>query len=562
MPPITLPAESLGRRDPAARTLADVLEWIDAAATPGVRDHRDFRGAVRTACALLGVAPEAVPADVAEISRRLAAIPRAAHGRSDKTIANVRWRLGRAIMLSGGVEAPPARGLLLSPAWAALHDRLATPRLRHGLSRLIREASARGIEPAEVSDALLDVIAGRVAASSGESRARAFRVQAASCWNEAASRVAGWPSGTLTMPLQATHPGRLPLEAFPLSFQRDLDNYLAWAAGSGRLARDGAVRSLSPASVRLRGEHLRLAASALARRLGYARRVIDLATLVEPVNFKLVLSEYLETGTGSGASAFARGLAVTLFGVARQWVQAPASRLDVLGQFKRRLGSGAPGLAESNRRAIEPFADPAVLAHLLALPERLLAQVSAGRSLQARAVRKAQAGVAIALLLAVPLRLRQLAALRLGHELHRPAGGQGPWSITIDASDAADAPAHLIGGRIGQVLDAYLGHCHGGLLPNPEAWLFVRPDGSRVAEAALRHGIETETRRALGVALTPGRFRHLAALLVLRERPGELDLVRSLLGHRDLRTTSRLYGGIGTRDAASAYAGVLERSVR
>lgn len=544
------------------RSLADVLGWIEAAASIDGRDRRDFRGAIRTVCSILGAPAAAVPADVAEIDRRLAAVPKPARGRSDKTVANTRWRLGRAIALSAGAVAAPARGAALAPRWAALRERLDTPRLRNGLSRLIREASANGVEPEGVSDAFVDAIAARVAATKGEVRARAFRKQAATCWNEAAGSIAGWPSTTLAVPVPAGRPGRLPVDAFPVSFGRDLDSYLAWAAHSGRLARDGSPRSLSPTTVRLRGEHLRLAASALARRLGYPRRVINLATLVEPVNFKLVLAEYLEAGPERRPSAFVRGLAGTLFGVARQWVKAPASQLDQLGQFKRRLGSRPAGFAERNRRAIEPFADPKVLAVLLALPRQLLAQASAGRSLEARAVRKAQVGVAIALLLTVPLRLRELVGLELGRDLLRPSGRQGPLSVVpgMGAGGAAHATACPIVGPTRELIDDYLDGCHARLPPNARHRLFVRPDGEPVPDAALRYGIATQTRRAIGVALTPGQFRHLAAMLVLRERPGEFGLVRSLLGHSDPRTTSQLYAGIGVRGAAAAYVTLLDRA--
>src|SRR5690606_20753186 len=152
-------------------------------------------------------------------------------------------------------------------------------------------------------------------------------------------------------------------------------------------------------------------ASALARRLGYTRRVISLAVLVEPVNFKLILAEYLEGPDGRRPGSFAQGLAVTLFGVARQWVRAPSSQLDQLGQFKRRLGSRAPGLAGKNRRAIAPFEHPDVLADLLALPARLLARAGTDWPLQPRSLQALQIAVAIELLLAAPMRLHQLAAL-------------------------------------------------------------------------------------------------------------------------------------------------------
>lgn len=559
MTPIDVRLPTSGRSGTPARSLAQLQVWLEATAELPERDRRDYRSAIRGLCAMLGSDAAATPADAAELDRRLARVPKPARGRSDKTVANIRWRVRRAIALHGGAAVPPPRGTTLAPRWAALRERLPTPRLRYGLSRLMREASAAGVEPEQVSGALVDAIARRIAPTAGEARARAFRDQAAACWHEAAGAVAGWPRVRLAAPVRPARPQRLPLDAFPVTFRRDLESYLDWAARSGRLARDGSPRSLSPATVRLRGEHLRLAASALARRLGYARRVIDLATLVEPVNFKLVLGEYLGEGGERRAGAFVRGLAVTLFGVARQWVKAPPSQLDQLGQAKRRLGGPAPGLAERSRKAVEPFADPAALAALLALPERLFAEAAGGRSLQPRAVRKAQLGMAIALLLAVPLRLGQLAGLRLGHELRRPAGRQGPMSLAAGGVAPALAPECPIAGSTKAIVDDYLDHCHSSLLPNPDGWLFARPDGSRLGEAALRHGIAAETRRAIGIALTPSGFRHLAAALVLGDRPGDLDLVGQLLGHRDRRTTAWLYAAAGLPGAAAAYATALNR---
>jgi len=563
--PVDLSSSPPDRPGKLASSLGQVLTRLETNAGLTERDRRDCRSAIRALCAMLGSDPAATPADAAELDRRLARVPKPARGRSDKTVANIRWRVRRAIALHGGAPAPAPRGLALAPRWAALRERLATPRLRYGLSRLIREASGAGVEPEQVSDALLDAIARRVAASAGEARGQAFRAQAATCWNEAAGAVAGWPRLRLAVPARPARAQRLPLDAFPVTFQRDLDSYLAWAAHSGRLARDGSPRNLSPATVRLRGEHLRLAASALARRLGYARRVINLATLVEPVNFKLVLGEYLGPGGERRAGAFVRGLAVTLFGVARQWVKAPASQLDQLGQTKRRLGGAAPGVAERSRPTVEAFTDPAVLAALLALPDRLFAEAVGGRSLEPQAVRKVQLAVAIALLLTVPLRLGQLAGLRLGHELRRPSGRHGPMSLAVGGTAPAPALASALApecpivGPAKTIVDDYLDHCHSSLLPNPEGWLFLRLDGSQLGEAALRHGIAAETRRAIGIALNPSGFRHLAAALVLRDRPDDLGVVGQLLGHRDRRTTAWLYAAPGLPGAAAAYAAVLGR---
>jgi integrase len=556
-------------------TLAELLAWVQGDSGVDGRRRREWGGAIRTVCAVLGQGPQAVPARIPEVDRLLAAVPRAVHGRAGKTLANVRSRLGSAIRACTGIAGTAPRGLPLSPPWRVLRDRLVDPRLRQGLSRLVNAASAAGLDPAQVDDRFVAQMAQALVPVKGEARAEAFRRQAATCWNEAAEHIAGWPAVRLAVPVPAGRTPRLPLEAFPPSFQRDVEHYLAWAAGSGRLARDGSPRSLSAGTLRLRREHLRLAASALARRLGYTRRVINLATLVEPVNFKLVLAEYLDAGgdrgPGIGASgerrpgAFVQGLAVTLFGVARQWVKAPASQLDQLGQLKRRLGGRAAGMAERNRRAIAPFADQRALVGLLALPETLIApaRAEAGtRPLPGRLLRTVQIAVAIQLLLAAPLRLHQLAALRLGDTLHRPAGRAGPLRVAPAGEGAGHEPQRVypIGAGAREVLDDYLDLWHRDIAPNPQAWLFVRPQGGPLTAAALRDGILRHTRRALGVGLTPGQFRHLAAALVLHERPGDIGLVRDLLGHASVRTTAQLYAGLGTPGAAAVYGALLERA--
>ena len=132
-------------------------------------------------------------------------------------------------------------------------------------------------------------------------------------------------------------------------------------------------------------------------------------------------------------------------------------------------------------------------------------------------------------------------------------------SLAAGSAAPALAPECPIAGPAKAIVDDYLDHCHSSLLPNPDGWLFLRPDGAPLGEAALRHGIAAETRRAIGIALNPSGFRHLAAALVLNDRPGDLDLVGHLLGHRDRRTTAWLYAAPGLPGAAAAYAAALNR---
>jgi integrase len=50
---------------------------------------------------------------------------------------------------------------------------------------------------------------------------------------------------------------------------------------------------------------------------------------------------------------------------------------------------------------------------------------------------------------------------------------------------------------------------------------------------------------------------HLAAKIILDANPGAYELVRQLLGHKNMKTTTNFYAGIDTRRAGRAHADLL-----
>jgi integrase len=71
--------------------------------------------------------------------------------------------------------------------------------------------------------------------------------------------------------------------------------------------------------------------------------------------------------------------------------------------------------------------------------------------------------------------------------------------------------------------------------------------------------IERTVIRRVGVKITPHQFRHLGAKLALDANPGAYELVRQLLGHRSLKTTTRFYAGPDTRRAGRAHADLIRK---
>ena len=60
-----------------------------------------------------------------------------------------------------------------------------------------------------------------------------------------------------------------------------------------------------------------------------------------------------------------------------------------------------------------------------------------------------------------------------------------------------------------------------------------------------------------GRKLTPHQFRHIAAKIYLDRNPGGFELIRQLLGHKNLKTTIGFYAGINTKRAGRAHANLL-----
>ena len=57
--------------------------------------------------------------------------------------------------------------------------------------------------------------------------------------------------------------------------------------------------------------------------------------------------------------------------------------------------------------------------------------------------------------------------------------------------------------------------------------------------------------------MTPHQFRHLAAKIELDGKPGAYELVRQLLGHKNLKTTVNNYCGLDTKRAGRAHAELI-----
>jgi integrase len=90
----------------------------------------------------------------------------------------------------------------------------------------------------------------------------------------------------------------------------------------------------------------------------------------------------------------------------------------------------------------------------------------------------------------------------------------------------------------------------------PDA-VFVTWAGKPKTQAALSIAIERAVLRNIGIKITPHQFRHICAKIILDANPGAHELVRQLLGHLNLKTTTNYYAGQDTRRAGRAHAELI-----
>jgi integrase len=57
--------------------------------------------------------------------------------------------------------------------------------------------------------------------------------------------------------------------------------------------------------------------------------------------------------------------------------------------------------------------------------------------------------------------------------------------------------------------------------------------------------------------MTTHQFRHAAGAIILERRPGEYELVRRLLGHKNIQTTINSYIGLESIHASEIFTGMI-----
>jgi len=537
-------------------TLQDVVDRLLANPALSETRKRDLRSALSVFAKVMGQPLSAIPLDLAAIRNKLDGVAPAQAKVSSKRWANLRSDLSAAITASGLIDMLKSAEVEPASSWAALlRGRPAA--IAHGLSRFARWATLRQIEPSGVNDEVMERFFAELDTNSLVRNLRAQRRTVAINWNKLAGAAADLQ--TIEVPSHRLPSGRVSWDRLPTSLRKEVDEYLVWCRVPDPLDESARARALAPETVRLRRDHIHLAASAAVAAGVEAKRLRSLARLVEPETYKRLLRQRWEDAGGHFTN-YTRDVAGTLLAIAGEWVEVSDKQMTQLKELRSKLGGAAQrGFTEKNRALLRQFDDPRLVIKLVQLPDKLWR--AARRNPGKRSFIDLQNALAIDILLHVPLRIENLSELRFGEHIHWPQGRGYPAILVLNGDETKgknnleyELPTTLAD-RL-YVLRHEIAPSILGKIPDA---MFISREGVRRCRGTLRVAIQKIVWRHLGVRMSPHQFRHLAAKIALDDNPAAHEHIRQLLGHEGENTASRFYAGINTKRAGRGHAALLAR---
>ena len=534
-------------------TIAELIEQLRRHPTLAPRRLRDMVSALRTICRWADLRPDLVPATATQIRIIFT-------GSSPATacISKARWHNLRSLALDALRHAgwPAIKGQTrqpLSPAWDALRDRLPNAQSQAGLSRFMSYCSARQIDPPQVTETTFSNFGETLRSEIlGKEPAQLFRTTCLR-WNAAVAEIEGWPPTAATVPNRSRRYA-FDLTVFPDEFQADVAAFLACTGNQDPFAEDYAP-SVKPSTIAMRRKQIAQMATALAKSGIELEAINQLATLVESANAKSIL-RFLRDRRGK-TFTYLHQQALLLKTIARYWVKAPQAQIETISRVAQNLAVKRRAMTPKNSRRLRQFDIEANLRALLDLPDRVLAEVRPDTKTDARRVMLA---LAVGLLTVTAMRIDNLAGLEPDRHLVR-SGGAGATTMLLIIPAEEIKTNKPIEAELSPAMERLLTTYQRDYLPllavKPGGGLFLSRNGERCRANSLGIMVSRFIKREIGLEVNPHLFRHLAAKLVLKDDPANIETARQLLGHSSTTTTEQAYTDLRTAPAYELYGRIV-----
>jgi integrase len=555
-------------------TLAAVLDGVlaDESLTPARR--ASIASALRSLAKLLDVRLETIPAHPRFLRKRMAKVSFAAAGMSKGRWFNVR-SLVRAALEHAGVNLIPGRyHAPLIPAWDKLVELLPNAMSRFRLSRFVQYCSAHGTSPEAVDGATFDAFEVRLDAADLKDSPRKLARTARQFWNRAVDTIPGWPQRRVAVP-NHTNGYALPWDVLPVSLLAELGAWFSRLAGTDPLEKR-TFRPLRASSIATRRRQLREYLSALVHSGHPPETLCSLADVVQvdwvrdALRFIIRRKQAAENPEGTAmrgtnrptpvqVSVQALHLTQMICAIARHYVKVPIAHQNELKALCKQLSPKHAGLSERNRMRLRQFDDPAAVQLMVTLPRRIMTGLRRSGTPTRRDALRAQDAVALEILLMAPMRLANLAGIELGRHLLKHRGGGMRLHIPAnEVKNAAEINAPLPAESV-DLISHYLDRYRPVLADPAAPYLFPGKNGNAKSSDMMRTQIKRATHNDGAIDITPHFARHFAAKHFLTANPGQYGVVRLVLGHRSVNTTTKYYADTDSIHANKIFADHVTR---
>jgi integrase len=537
-------------------SFADAMAAIEKAEDLSPTQKRHWLTSLRQMARYLDRPLSLIPTRIAAIAEAVKKLHPARLDVNPKTFVNHRAN-ARAALLWFNKQTPySGRKAPMDPGYRALLDCVEDPYAKDVLSPFFRFLSARGIQLENLRGDHVEAFQeyrretsfGKVTCSQHRALVRH--------WNNCAARIPGWPQITLTEPSRAKGFTGPATEDFPQGLRNDIDAYCERIGKRHKTVSGRIYPPCKQSTIEMRWREL-IATVRAAVAAGIPLEELEsLRDLLRPDRVEIILDYYWEKN-GERPALYTIDLASKLLALARSndLAEVDIQQLDRIRSALEEYRS--TGLTEKNRKLIRQIAQTDVWRKVVRLPQRLMAEAHIDATTKPhRAAVTGQLAIAILILVRAPVRMQNLASIRIGINLVRPGGPGAAYMLVFPYYDVKNnVPLEFVFDETTTaLLDEYVFQYRPQLVQGSNHdWLFPGAGREHKGTKTLSEQISQRLWRELGLELTPHQFRHAAAYIMLKADPGNFELVRRVLGHRSIATTMNFYIGLETIEATRLF---------
>lgn len=543
---------------PASRaisTLGDLRDFILASDLPAAKKN-PIASAIKRADELIGHGALDLPANERLIFERLEQLSAAMAGVTEGSLANMKSRLRKAYHLARGRLVNPRSRFPLKGEWGELQASLDT-RIQRAASRLFHFAAGLGILPRHMSQAVIERFEMYLRDEAMVGHWEGTLRGSIRAWNSLAAARENLPA--LTPPPVKRTSYWIPPADWPLGLRDEVEALLDELANPN-IFRGRKVRKLKPGTV---GQYRHMTSTLVSAIVGDGvplARLTSLRVALHPDHVARALAFLAARGGGSVTATMIQMMIRVR--VMASICGLPTDQQEELDAIFHNLEEAAPperlrrSMTAKNKALLDRIEHDKQFASLVyTLPDRLAADARAKQGKRS-APALMRTALAIHILLLCSVRRENLIGLELDRSIKRfgkPPHAKWIINLTPDEVKNHQELRHELEGPAAELLEEYLDHWRMKLSDKPNPWLFPGPDGEPIDPKTLASHIQAQTKRVLGVEITPHQFRHISAETFLLAHPDKFDLMSEHLGHRDRNTTRRYYARAKQKQASRAY---------